>query len=377
MEMRTLDEILAALRAASPPRRLLFSRLESDAEAETPRALTTFGKASVDSHYHRELHLLLSGNRLFRVGGRSFLMRPGEAVFVDRWEEHSSIAPQGVADESCITAILHGHETMWWHTIREAGLNNFDLVAPETHVNLSPELSAFFERLLDDALAGTSTPETAIRLATAVNAAVAEYVLVVGRAVQIEARQPLPLEAVRRRIAETNGAHCTVAGLAALAGLTPKMLEHRFRTFFGRSVREEIQRVREAYVRISVVRGDTQKAIAASLGFSAVSNYNRWKRTHEQRSNRLEDIVRTYIDHCHGANCSLQELAKRFGYSVSRLVHIYKERTGESIGDAVRRARSEFIHAHPGMPDAKMAKALGFLSVAAYRRFAATRGTSN
>ena len=112
-------------------------------------------------------------------------------------------------------------------------------------------------------------------------------------------------------------------------------------------------------------------AIASSLGFTAVSNYCRWRRTREQRSSRLEDIVRTYIDHCHGANCSLAALAARFGYSASRLAHIYRERAGEAVGDAVRRARLEFLRAHPALSDAEMAKALGFRSVAAYRGFAA------
>lgn len=367
MQIRTLDEILAALRAASPPRRLLFSRIESDAEAETPAAAAAFKGRPNDSHFHRELHLVLSSSRLFRVGGRSFLVRPGEAVFVDRWEEHCSVAPPGVTDAPFVTAVLHGHQPMWWHTICEQGFNNFRLIVPETYVNLSPELSAFFERHLDAALVDTAMPETAIRLATTVNAAIAEYVLAIGRAAQAGERQALPLEAVRRRIAESNGAHCTVAGLAALAGLDPKTLDRRFRAAFGRSVRDEIQRVREAYVRFAVVCGETQKAIATALGFSAVSNYNRWRRQHDRRANRLEDIVRTYIDHNHGANCSLGELASRFGYSVSRLVHIYKERTGESIGDRVRQARLDYLQAHPELPLQTLAKNLGFLSEASCR----------
>ena len=365
--MHTLDEILAALRVASPPRRILFSRLESDAEADTPQALADFADQPVDSHFHRELHLVLSATRLFRVGGRAFLVRPGEAVFVDRWEEHGSVAPPGVADAPFVTAVLHGHETMWWHTIRETRLNDFDLVAPETHVNLSPELSAFFERLLDAALADTAMPETAVRLATAVNAAVAEYVLAVGSSGRVAEPQALPLETVRRRIAETNGAHCTVKSLALLAGLPPKALEQRFQAAYGRSVRDEIQRVREAYARLAVVRGDTQKAIATALGFSAVSNYSRWQRLRDKRGNRLEDIIRTYIDHRHGANCSLRELAARFGYSASRLVHLYRERAGESIGNRVRQARLDYIHSHPGLTIQTLAKNLGFPTVGAFR----------
>ena len=125
--------------------------------------------------------------------------------------------------------------------------------------------------------------------------------------------------------------------------------------------------MREAYVRHAVVCGETQKAIATALGFSAVSNYNRWRRQHDRRANRLEDIVRTYIDHNHGANCSLGELASRFGYSVSRLVHIYKERTGESIGDRVRQARLDYLQAHPELPLQTLAKNLGFLSEASCR----------
>ncbi len=366
MQLPSVQAILDIISA--PPRRILWSRLPSDDEAEEALAARV-AQDQVDSHYHRELHLVLQGERLCLVGGRAFRLRPGEAVFIDRWEEHVLSAWPGSEDVPYVSAVLHGHDTMWWHVIRETSLGKFDLVAQETHVILSAELSAFFRRHLDAAMACADLGEATVRLATSVNAAVAEYGLAIGQAIQSGSPQTMPLEMVRSRIAETNGAHCTVKGLAALAGMPATTLDRKFRAAFGCSVRDEIQRVREAYVKMSLVGGHTQKEIAASLGFSAVSNYNRWQRTHDRRSNRLEDIVRTYITHRHGANCSLAELAERFGYSQSRLVHLYRERTGESIGDRVHQARIDYVRAHPELTDAKMAKALGFLSETAYRRW--------
>lgn len=368
MEKMALEPLRAII--GQLPKRLLFSRLPSDAGAEEVARGLDFHR-SPDSHYHRELHLVLQGEQVFRVGGKVFMMRSGDALFIDRWEEHGHTTPPSskAGDLPYVCAILHGHEPMWWHIVRETRPGTFVLVSDETHVILSDSLSAFFKRHVDAASVCADTHKMAVRLATAVNAAVAEYALALEEAAPGGASRGMSLEMVRRRIAETHGARCTVKNLAALAGLTQQTLERRFRAAYGRSVRNEIQRVREEYVHMAVVCGESQKEIAAALGFSAVSNYSRWLRSHSRRSNQLEDIVRTYIDHSHGANCSLSELAARFGYSVSRLVHIYKERTGESIGDAVRRARCEFVRAHPGLPDAKMAKALGFQSVAAYHRF--------
>lgn len=360
-----------ALRAMidSPPRRILFSRLPSDpGAAEAARKLKFRGQR--DSHFHRELHLVLQGERFFRVGARVFHLRPGDALFIDRWEEHEQAAPipPPADDAPYVCAILHGHEPMWWHAVRETPSGNFALVADEAHVILPKALSVFFGHMVDSATACANARGMAVRLATAVNAALAAYSLALREAGQPGQEGAMPLEAIRRRIAETRGAHCTVRGLAALAGMSPTTFGRKFRAAYGYSVRDAIRRVREEFVQMSVVRGESQKEIAANLGFSAISNYSRWLRSHNHRSSQIEDIVRTYIAHQHGANCSLAELAARFGYSVSRLAHLYKARTGEPIGDAVRRARIAYYRSHPALSEAKMAKALGFQSVKALRR---------
>ena len=363
MEKPTLETVRASL--ASPPRRVLSSRTDSDegAAAACPPHRTA-------SHYHRELHLVVAGERFFSIGDKVFRVQAGDVLFIDRWEEHGSCPVPGMAEAPYACAVMHGHTPIWWNAVIERPDGTPELIDGATYVILTEEVSAFFSRHFEAALGCPDAAAAAVGLRTATISAVAEYAIAVGRAAN-DVRAPLPVDMVRKRIADTSGAHCTVKGLAALAGLTPQTLDRKFRAAFGRSVRDEIQRVREAHLRFAIVSGQTQKEIASSLGFTAVSNYCRWRRTREQRSSRLEDIVRTYIDHCHGANCSLAALAARFGYSASRLAHIYRERAGEAVGDAVRRARLEFLRAHPALSDAEMAKALGFRSVAAYRGFAA------
>ena len=368
MDLESLQKLID-----TPPRRILFSRLPSDPGAAVAARKLNF-PSRPDSHFHRELHLVLQGERFFRVGARVFHLRPGDALFIDRWEEHNQArpAPSGTEAPVYVSAILHGHDPMWWHTVRETPAGGFALVAEQVYVILPEALSVFFGRMVDSASACANAREMAVRLATAVNAALAAYAIALREAEETGGGGAMPLAAIRRRIAETRGAGCTMRELAALAGMSPSTFGRRFRAAYGYSVRDEVRRVREEFVQMAVVCGESQKEIAAKLGFSAVSNYSRWLRSHNRRSNQIEDIVRTYIEHRHGANCSLSELAERFGYSASRLVHLYKSRTGESIGDAVRRARRDYFRAHPAFSDAKMSKALGFLSVKAYRHFVAS-----
>lgn len=80
------------------------------------------------------------------------------------------------------------------------------------------------------------------------------------------------------------------------------------------------------------------------------------------------DMVKSHIENTHGRGCSLMPMAAYSGYSRFRLAHLFKERTGESIGEYVDRVRLEFLEKAPiiGLKQKEVAEELGFSSPSAF-----------
>ena len=82
----------------------------------------------------------------------------------------------------------------------------------------------------------------------------------------------------------------------------------------------------------------------------------------------ITDLVKSHIENTHGRGCSLGQMAAYSGYSRFRLAHLFKERTGVSIGDYIDRVRLEFIERAPimGLKQKEIADELGFSSSSAF-----------
>ena len=78
----------------------------------------------------------------------------------------------------------------------------------------------------------------------------------------------------------------------------------------------------------------------------------------------LKSCIRTR----NGANCSLVELERIFGYSRSHLSHLFRAETGISIGEYIRQIRLEYTERalRRGMKHKEIAAELGFSSPAAF-----------
>ena len=64
-----------------------------------------------------------------------------------------------------------------------------------------------------------------------------------------------------------------------------------------------------------------------------------------EREPTLMRSVRSYIRAAHGADCSLSILAETFCLSKFRLVHLYRQEIGETIGDTIDTARATYVRA--------------------------------
>lgn len=74
------------------------------------------------------------------------------------------------------------------------------------------------------------------------------------------------------------------------------------------------------------------------------------------------------IENMHERDCSLDQIARYAGYSRFRVAHLFKARTGMSVGDYINRIRLQYLdQAHVlGLRSKQVAAALGFRSTTAF-----------
>lgn len=267
-------DALRSLRRA--PRRLLVAGCPSDPGAEADSQGRRF---SSDAHYQREVHLILSGRRLFRVGGTVFRAGPGHAVLVDRWQEHGTWNPPDPGDR-LVVAVLHGHAPIWWETTQGVGDGAFTAV-PGSAVYLPEDVSTLFERRLDAAFACGDLAEATAWIRPVLAALVGEYRLGLSNRPRVSGPEPGAPTGLAQRIRarvlmEHGGVRGALARLASDEGVSSATLSRAYRAAFGRSFREDCERIRRDFVRNAVINGHRQKEVAEALGFTAASNYNRW-----------------------------------------------------------------------------------------------------
>ena len=84
--------------------------------------------------------------------------------------------------------------------------------------------------------------------------------------------------------------------------------------------------------------------------------------------NYVIDLVKDRIENSLGKNCSMALLAKYSGYSESRLMHIFKEQTGITIGQYIDKVRLRFLKRAKisSLKQKEIAFELGFKSHSAF-----------
>lgn len=84
--------------------------------------------------------------------------------------------------------------------------------------------------------------------------------------------------------------------------------------------------------------------------------------------NNIIDLVQSRIENSHGRNCSLDQLAEYSGYSKFRLAHLFKEKTGKTVGCYIDEVRINYLlFGHIGGKKHKeVAYELGFKSPSAF-----------
>ena len=84
--------------------------------------------------------------------------------------------------------------------------------------------------------------------------------------------------------------------------------------------------------------------------------------------NSIVDLVKSRIENNNSRNCSMEELSGYSGYSKSRLSHLFKEKTGMTVGQYIDEVRRDYLlDGHiAGLKQKEIAFNLGFKSASAF-----------
>ena len=82
----------------------------------------------------------------------------------------------------------------------------------------------------------------------------------------------------------------------------------------------------------------------------------------------IVDLIVSRIENMRGRVCSLEQIARYAGYSRFRVAHLFKARTGMSIGDYINRIRVQYLDQARilGLSSKQIATELGFQSTTAF-----------
>ena len=82
----------------------------------------------------------------------------------------------------------------------------------------------------------------------------------------------------------------------------------------------------------------------------------------------IVDLIVSRIENMRGRDCSLEQIARYAGYSRFRVAHLFKARTGISIGDYINRIRVQYLDQARilDLPSKQIAAELGFQSTTAF-----------
>jgi AraC-like DNA-binding protein len=235
-------------------------------------------KKNTDKHLHREILLVLKGNSLNSLNGKSYLCSPGSLFLFDELEEH----------DRAYSSINEDIDHLWLHLIEDkiaariVKIRNHhleycghDLVIEDKNLislvveawdslkssKLSDELKrkklvsrifVFILELVERDLNGDSTSGST------------------------KTYQAQTIDMIKEYIISISGKNLTIDKLARIAGYSKFHFIRLFRQHTGESIHKYINSVRISKVKSMSTAGCRKKEIGDKLGFSCASAFSRW-----------------------------------------------------------------------------------------------------
>lgn len=234
---------------------------------------------NLSNHANKELLFVLQGKSRYSLDGKIFTLTPGTMVMIDSWESHQKGYLQ--KDNALIHLWLCFTPNRLYACLLSVGKNGAYSTITDK-VDIPNELYMFinnrWERLkqrqnitLDLIKSFMFTPCNCIldeiQLQLQLSPHKMDY--------QTGSYSPI-VEAIIRRIHQSNARNCTYAQLEKALGYNRDYLARTFKKEIGCTIGNYIASYRYELTTLALSKGIKQKEIAEDLGFSSPSNFWNW-----------------------------------------------------------------------------------------------------
>ena len=237
-------------------------------------------------HQHREILFILRGESRFPLNHKTFDVKAGDVILIDRWIPHRVGYPDSDRNMLYLWFYLFPtHLNLLLHQIDQAGTVSYAL----KWVELAADLKLVLDRRWDDF--DRLSPQTALANLDAffrlpLTMLLDEFQLYLRlKDLRTEKNQSNNdiVNSIRHIIEAKNGRDCSLAQLEKLTGFNRFYISHLFKDACGISIGEYINRVRIIFFESAKKRGFSHKQIAFELGFSSNSALLMWYRKARER----------------------------------------------------------------------------------------------
>lgn len=248
------------------------------------KALTE--EVSPEIHQHREILFILRGESEFPLNNRSFEVKPGDVILIDRWTPHRyGYSP---SDRNMLY--------LWFYlfpTHLNLRIHQFDQDGNKNEVIRWGELPTDSKFAIDrrwDEL-DKLDPEAALEnleifLKQPLTMLLDEFRFSHRMNDSKDEKKPTNNEiaaSIQQIIEAKKGRDCSLAQLEKFTGFNRFYISHLFKNAYGISIGDYINRVRMIFFESAKKQGLSHKQIAFELGFSSNSALLMWYRKNKEK----------------------------------------------------------------------------------------------
>ncbi len=234
---------------------------------------------NLSKHANKELLFVLQGRSRYCLDGKVFTLTPGTMVMIDAWESHQNGYLQ--KDNTLIHLWLCFTPNRLYPCLLSVGKNGSHNTITDK-VEIPNELYMFINNRWERLKQHSSPTQDLIK----------SFMLIPFNCILDEIQLQLQLfpskvvyrtgsyspivEAIIRRIHQSNGRNCTYEQLEKALGYNRDYLARTFKKEMGCTIGNYISSYRYELTTLALSKGIKQKEIAEDLGFSSPSNFWNW-----------------------------------------------------------------------------------------------------
>lgn len=258
-------------------------------ESMIPNLKATRNPRVQESHFEREILIIVSGKTNFLLNGQIHSAGPGDVFFINRWIPH----------QCNYGSIKNDFKHLWIHLHKDRLFGvlyqNSTVKHPKQSRswNFPPSLLAFLNERWDRAQRETGRSDVKQEIYSSIARVLCEEIsyIMANRISGPEQKKDHTISWIKNYISMQYGRNSSLTELEALTGYNRYHLMRRFKKEYGMTIGEYINCVRRGFIADAENRNMRQKEIAVQLGFQSAAAFWLWQNRDRERNRRKKNPV--------------------------------------------------------------------------------------